>query len=229
MELAALLSLAQAVGIISLLVILPVLQGWGVGRRAFIIVALVLCVFQWLAMASMSVSAVKHLLPTVLFNAIPYAIQVIGLMMGPFMPCIRSSIASLAESEMRGVASVAVSLGAIAALQTVVSFIAPLVASPIYAATESRAPGTVFVLMSGLAGAAACVAYTLPNLEMIATAGVVTGGGGMESDRDAAGRRRSSAGRTAAIADALTSETKPLLQAARQKGPGELERGKRIQ
>ena len=89
-------------------------------------------------------------------------------MMGPFMPCIRSSIASLAESdEMRGVASVAVSLGAVAALQTVVSFVTPLVASPLYAATEHSAPGLVFVLMALLAAAASAVAYSLPNLEAI--------------------------------------------------------------
>lgn len=89
-------------------------------------------------------------------------------MMGPFMPCIRSSIASLAESdEMRGVASVAVSLGAVAALQTVVSFVTPLVASPLYAATERSAPGLVFVLMALLAAAASAVAYSLPNLEAI--------------------------------------------------------------
>jgi hypothetical protein len=97
-----------------------------------------------------------------------YGVQVIGLMMGPFMGCIRSSIASLAESdEMRGVASVAVSLGAIAALQTVVTFTAPLVASPIYAATEHHAPGLIWVIMSALAALAAAVAYTLPNLEEI--------------------------------------------------------------
>ena len=166
MELASLLSLATAVGLFSLLVMLPLLQGWGVGRRTFILSALYLCIVQWLLTASMSLSLVKHL-PKGLFSAIPYAVQVLGLLMGPFMPCIRSSIASLAESEMRGVASVAVSLGAIAALQTIVSFIAPLIASPVYAATEHRAPGTVFVLMAGLAAVAAAVAHTLPNLEAI--------------------------------------------------------------
>ena len=57
--------------------------------------------------------------------------------------------------------------GAIAALQTIVTFVAPLVMSPIYAATEQSAPGLVFLLMTGLAVLAAAVAYTLPNLEEI--------------------------------------------------------------
>jgi DHA1 family tetracycline resistance protein-like MFS transporter len=165
MELAELLSLAQAVGIFGLLVVLPVLQGWGVGRRVFIRSAMAICVVQWFGMACLGFTAVQRL-PTAVFDAAPYAIQVLGLMLGPFMPCCRASVATLAESGQMD-ASVAVSLGALSALSTIVYFFAPLIFSPLYAATEGTAPELVFLVATALAAAAAAVAWTLPNLEAI--------------------------------------------------------------
>jgi hypothetical protein len=43
------------------LVMLPLLQDWGVGRRTIIIVALMIAVVQWLTMASLSLPAVQRL------------------------------------------------------------------------------------------------------------------------------------------------------------------------
>ena len=173
MELAVLLTINNVVGVVGLLVVLPLLQSVGVGRRAFVLMAMLTTMVQFTGMASLSLSTVQAL-PKPALDAIPYVIQAIGVAIGPLMPCIRSTIASLAESDEM-TASVAVSLGAIAALQTVMGFITPFIGMPIYVESEHSMPGLVFVLATVLVGVALAVALTLPNLERVGEPSAVRG------------------------------------------------------
>ena len=97
--------------------------------------------------------------------AMPYLIQCFGLLMGAMMPCVRATIASLVDSDaLQNGSPMAVSLGAIAALTSLVSIVAP-VASPIYAATDKSCPDLIYYIGAGLTGISSWVAWTLPNLE----------------------------------------------------------------
>ena len=91
-----------------------------------------------LLMASLAWGALPRVVGRGVFRALPYVFQCLGLLMGAMMPCVRSTVASLAESGAMNT-SVAVSLGSLAGLTTLFSIVAP-VASPIYAATEDSTP-----------------------------------------------------------------------------------------
>ena len=90
----------------------------------------------------------------------------IGFIVGCMMPCIRATIATLADSnEMQ--ASVAVGLGAIAAEQTVFAMLAPAAIPALYRHTVESDPALSWWLACGLVVISLFVGLSLPNLERI--------------------------------------------------------------
>ena len=105
----------------------------------------------------------------------------IGFIVGCMMPCIRATIATLADSnEMQ--ASVAVGLGAIAAEQTVFAMLAPAAIPALYRATVESDPALSWWLACGLVVVGLFVGLSLPNLERI-------GGGSRRGSGDGGARR----------------------------------------
>jgi hypothetical protein len=107
MELSQLSSLAQFVGAVGLVVLLPALQRLGVGRATLIALALLTTTVQMAMWASLSVSSVRNMLGKAGYDALPYIINGAGIMVGVLMPCIRATIATLADTNQMK-ASVAV-------------------------------------------------------------------------------------------------------------------------
>lgn len=107
MELSQLSSLAQFVGAVGLVVLLPALQRLGVGRATLIALALLTTTVQMALWALLSVSSVRHVLGENVYKALPYIINGAGILVGVLMPCIRATIATLADTNQMQ-ASVAV-------------------------------------------------------------------------------------------------------------------------
>jgi hypothetical protein len=98
MELSQLSSLAQFVGAVGLVVLLPALQRLGVGRATLIALALLTTTIQMGMWASLSVPSVRHILGKAGYDALPYVINGAGIFVGVLMPCIRATIATLADT-----------------------------------------------------------------------------------------------------------------------------------
>lgn len=164
MELSQLNSLAQFVGAVGLVVLLPALQRIGVGRATLIVLALLTTTVQMVMWALLAVPSVPHVLGNAGYDAMPYVINGAGILVGVLMPCIRATIATLADTNQME-ASVAVGLGSIAAEQTIFAMLAPAVVPPLYASTEAHSPNTCYWLAAVLVALSLVVSLTLPNLE----------------------------------------------------------------